>query len=62
MSFDVNQIISYRDMCNAEEQEQLQRGMNFQIGGSYSVVLMSSEAEWHRMQTGFLQMAFELLV
>ncbi len=41
MSFDVNQIVSYREMCNEEEQEQLQRGMNFGIGGSYSVVLMS---------------------
>lgn len=41
MSFDVNQIVSYREMCNAENQEQLQRGMNFGIGGEYSVVLMS---------------------
>ena len=28
-------------MCNSEQQEQLQRGMNFGIGRSYSVVLMS---------------------
>lgn len=41
MSFDVNQIVSYREMCNAEEQEQLQAGMNFGIGGDYSVALMS---------------------
>lgn len=41
MSFDVNRIISYREMCNEEEQEQLQRGMNFNIGDGYSVVLMS---------------------
>lgn len=41
MSFEVNQIISYRDMCNEEEQEQLQRGMNFNICEVYSVVLMS---------------------
>jgi hypothetical protein len=41
MSFDVNQIVSYREMCNEENQEQLQRGMNFGIGGGYSVVLMS---------------------
>lgn len=41
MTFDVNQIISYREMCNEEEQEQLQRGMNFNIGDGYSVVLMS---------------------
>jgi hypothetical protein len=41
MSFDVNQIISYRDMCNEEEQEQLQRGMNYNIRDGYSVVLMS---------------------
>lgn len=37
----VNQIVSYREMCNIEEQEQLQRGMNFEIGGIYSVILMS---------------------
>lgn len=41
MSFDVNRIVSYREMCNEEEQEQLQRGMNFNIRDSYSVVLMS---------------------
>lgn len=41
MSFEVNQIISYREMCNAEQQEQLQAGMNFGIGGDYSVALMS---------------------
>lgn len=41
MAFDANQIISYREMCNAEQQEQLQRGMNFEIGDNYSVVLMS---------------------
>lgn len=40
-SLDVNQIISYREMCNLEKQEQLQRGMNFEIGGNYSVILMS---------------------
>ncbi|MEO5499594.1 MAG: HNH endonuclease [Candidatus Saccharimonadales bacterium] len=41
MKLDVNQIISYREMCNTEQQEQLQRGMNFGIGGVYSVLLMS---------------------
>lgn len=41
MSLDVNQIISYREMCNIEAQEQLQRGMNFGIGGNYSILLMS---------------------
>jgi hypothetical protein len=37
---DVNQILSYREMCDIEEQ-QLQRGMNFNAGGNYSVILMS---------------------
>ena len=41
MSIEVNQIISYRAMCNIENAQQLQRGMNFNLGGSYSVVLMS---------------------
>lgn len=44
MGFDVNQIISYREMCNEEEQEQLQRGMNFNLRPGYSVVLMSVKA------------------
>lgn len=41
MALDINQIISYREMCNEESQEQLQRGMNFEIGDGYSVALMS---------------------
>jgi len=41
MSFDVNQIISYWDMCEQEGKRQLQQGMNFNIGGNYSVVLAS---------------------
>lgn len=28
-------------MCNIESQEQIQRGMNFGMGGTYSVILMS---------------------
>lgn len=44
MSFDVNQIVSYREMSNAEEQQQLQRGMNFNLRNGYSVVLMSIKA------------------
>jgi len=40
-TFEINQIISYREMCNQEKQEQLQRGMNFECGGNYSVILMS---------------------
>lgn len=41
MSLEVNQIISYREMCNEENQEQIQRGMNFNINHAYSIVLMS---------------------
>lgn len=41
MRLEPNQIISYREMCNSESQEQLQRGMNFGMGGGYSVILMS---------------------
>lgn len=41
MNYSANEIISYREMCNAEEQQQLQRGMNFNIRDGYSVVLMS---------------------
>lgn len=35
-----NEIIAYREMCNREE-SQLQKGMNFRLRPSHSVVLMS---------------------
>lgn len=38
---DINEILSYRDMCNLEEMEQLQRGMSFNDGRGYSIALMS---------------------
>jgi len=34
-------IITYREMCNQEGVETIQRGMNFNLQESYSVVLMS---------------------
>lgn len=34
-------ILSYREMCDTENQQVLQRGMNFNLNNSYSVVLMS---------------------
>jgi hypothetical protein len=34
-------ILSYREMCDAEEIQTLQRGMNFQMRPTYSVILMS---------------------
>ena len=34
-------ILSYREMCDAEEIQTLQRGMNFRMRPSYSVILMS---------------------
>ena len=35
-------IITYREMCNQEGVETIQRGMNFNLQQSYSVVLMST--------------------
>jgi hypothetical protein len=35
-----NEIISYIDMCQRESSS-LQRGMNFELGAGYSVILMS---------------------
>jgi hypothetical protein len=37
-------IISYREMCNIENQEVMQRGMNFRMNTNYSVVLMSQRS------------------
>ncbi|RPH95282.1 HNH endonuclease [candidate division KSB1 bacterium] len=36
-----NEIISYREMCDREEVQTLQRGMNYRLSGRHSVVLMS---------------------
>lgn len=40
VQFEPGEVISYLDMCRAEGTS-LQAGMNFQLGGSYSVFLMS---------------------
>jgi len=34
-------ILSYREMCDAENVQTLQRGMNFRLNNCYSVILMS---------------------
>jgi hypothetical protein len=34
-------ILSYREMCDTENVQTLQRGMNFHLNNSYSVILMS---------------------
>lgn len=36
-----DQIISYREMCDNENVQTLQRGMNFRLNPKYSVILMS---------------------
>ena len=41
MKLEVNQIVSYWDMCNVEGHRQLQRGMYFQLEPTHSVLLMS---------------------
>ncbi len=42
-------ILSYREMCEAENVQTLQRGMNFRMNPAYSVILMSqrSNAPYH---------------
>lgn len=37
----IDQIFSYREMCEQENVQTLQRGMNFRLNPKYSVVLMS---------------------
>ena len=37
----VDQIFSYREMCDVENVQTLQRGMNFRLNPKYSVILMS---------------------
>jgi len=38
------QILSYREMCDAEKKQTLQRGMNYRLNPSYSVILMSQRS------------------
>jgi hypothetical protein len=38
--FEIGEVISYLEMCN-EEGVNLQRGMNYRLGNSYSVIFMS---------------------
>src|SRR3989339_628268 len=37
----IDQIFSYREMCEQENVQTLQRGMNFRLNPNYSVILMS---------------------
>ncbi len=37
-------ILSYREMCDVESAQALQRGMNFHLNNSYSVILMSQRS------------------
>lgn len=37
-------ILSYREMCESENVQTLQRGMNFRMNQSYSVILMSQRS------------------
>lgn len=37
-------ILSYREMCDTENKQTLQRGMNFRLNPSYSVILMSQRS------------------
>jgi hypothetical protein len=37
----IDEVLSYREMCNEENVQSLQRGMNFHLNPKYSVILMS---------------------
>jgi len=40
----LDDILSYREMCDAEKAQTMQRGMNFRMNPAYSVVLMSQKS------------------
>jgi hypothetical protein len=40
----VDDILSYREMCDAENKQTLQRGMNYKINPAYSLILMSQRS------------------
>ena len=37
-------ILSYREMCDAEGKQTLQRGMNYSLNPAYSVILLSQRS------------------
>jgi hypothetical protein len=37
----LDEILSYRELCDRENVQTLQRGMNFRLNSNYSVILMS---------------------
>lgn len=39
----LDDVLSYREMCDAENVQTMQRGMNFRMNTAYSVVLMSQK-------------------
>ncbi len=39
-----NDVLSYREMCDVENVQTLQRGMNFRMNSKYSVILMSQRS------------------
>ena len=41
MKISQDEILSYREMCDTESKQTLQRGMNYQINPAYSLILMS---------------------
>lgn len=40
----LDDILSYREMCDAENTQTMQRGMNFRMNPAYSVILMSQRS------------------
>jgi len=58
----LNQIYSYREMCDLEDAQTLQRGMNFRMNPNYSLILMSrrSNAPYHdKILDGGLTIEYE---
>lgn len=43
MSYRTDDILSYREMCNTESVQTLQRGTNYRLNPNYSVILMSQK-------------------
>lgn len=44
MNKTIDDILSYREMCESENVQTLQRGMNFRLNPNYSVILMSQRS------------------
>ena len=56
-----DEIISYREMCDKENIQTLQRGMNYRLNPNYTVILMYLNIKIKKMNALYAIMYYKLL-